>query len=215
MKTIAVIGAGGGVGGAVAEQFLAAGYQVIAIARDTGKLAALEAAGARAMVGSVATEAAAAALRDQLPSIDGVVVSVNRSREERRLVDQSADWLIESLRDNLASHFIAAKTLIPVIQPGGLYLSIGGGSADFAWPGHGHISTSQAALRMMIQVVAKEFSSTPVHVRELMIYSMVRTRDMEAVTAPGWIDASAVGQRCVEILERPEEFAGPILRIPG
>lgn len=215
MRTIAVIGAGGGGGGAVAEQFLAAGHQVIAIARDRDKLAALEAAGARAVAGSIATEAAAALLREQLPPLDGVIVSVNRSREERRLVDQSADWLIESLRDNLASHFIAAKAFIPVIQPGGLYLSIGGGSADFVWPGHGHISISQAALRMVIQVAAKEFSSTPVHVRELMIYSMVRTRDMDAAATPGWIDASAVGQRCVEIFERPEEFAGPILRIPG
>ena len=215
MKTIAVVGAAGGVGRAVAEQFLAAGHHVIAIARDASKLGSLRSAGAQVMAGSIATEAEAAALRDQLPALDGVIVSVNRAREARRLADQSADWLTGTLGDNLVPHFIAAKTLVPLIRSGGLYLSIGGGSADFVWPEHGHISIGQAALRMLIQVMAQELAGTQVHLRELMIYSMVRTPEMDASATAGWIEAAAVGRRCVEILENPEAFAGPILRIPG
>ncbi len=216
-----IIGASGGVGFGVAEQMVSAGHRVIAVARTEvhfPQLAAIQGAGSlRAITGTVGTERAAILLRDRVlqefGELDAVVVSLNAPRQDgRRLIDQSAQWLTDVLDGNVVAHFIAARTFIPVLRKGGVYLAMGGGSADFVWPNFGHISMGQAALRMMFRVIAGEVSGQA-YVRELLIQTIVNTRFNRETAKPEWLTADDIGRHCVSILERPREFAGPILSL--
>lgn len=223
MANVLVIGAGGGVGLGIAQEFLRSGHRVAAVARRPESLAEVRtvlanAPGLMAIAGSVEDETHAEALRDRvlaaMPQLDAVIVSVNAARQSVTLLEQSSAWLLDTLRQNVASHFVAARTFIPALAPGGLYLAMGGASADFVWPHHGHISLGQAALRMMMQVIAQESSSRDVRVRELLIGTIVASRHNEAQADPQWLTSSQIGARCVDIFSKPDAYPGPILRIP-
>ncbi len=117
------------------------------------------------------------------------------------------------LNDNLISHFAAAKTFIPVLAPGGTYLSIGGGTADFIMPGMGQLSIGQAALRMMIRAIAGDHRGAATHVHELIIASMVNGEKRRAVAAPDWLTEIEVGEHVATIIADPASFPGPILTL--
>ena len=221
MKNILIIGAAGDVGQGLVAQFLGAGYRVLATGRNAQRLEVLRhrfagEASLEVLTGDVSNETTAAALRDaaieRLGKLDAVIASVAAPHRQRALDGISADEFAELFRDNVLTHFVAAKTFLPVIEPAGLYLALGGGMADLLIPRAGHTGVCQAALRRLYLAFAAEFGAR-VRVRELMIYSVVAGASNRAKARAEWLTDDEIGRYAVAIFEQPERFVEPIVKL--
>ena len=159
-RTAAVIGASGLVGRAVVRVLAQAGWNVVAIGRDGGKLAALAQAvpGVATVTGSVESDAAAGAAAAEVqaivPRLDGVLTTVTLPPAGERLLDVSTERLAEVLAGNVLTHHSAVRAFLPLLGTGGRYVGIGGGMADYTFPGFGPVSVSQAAQRNLFRFYA-------------------------------------------------------------
>lgn len=221
MKNILIIGAAGDVGQGLVARFLSAGHRVLAVGRNAQRLDALrnqfaDAAFLDVLPGDIANETTAAALRDaaleRLGMLDAVVVSVTAPHQQRSLEAIASDEFAELFRQNVLTHFVAAKTFLPVIETAGLYLAIGGGMADLLIPRAGHVGVCQAAQRRLFLALAAELGSR-VRVRELMIYSVVAGASNRAKARPEWLTDEEIGRYAVAIFEHPERFGEPIMKL--
>ncbi|MGE0828884.1 MAG: SDR family oxidoreductase [Hyphomonadaceae bacterium] len=221
MKTVLIIGAAGDVGGGAAMELLAGGHRVIAAGRSETSLQALQqrAEGRLILVpGSVENEAAAqrllADVRAKAQGPDVVISSINvmPARRPKTLAEISSDELMEAIRLNLATHFSAAKTFIPALGAGGLYIGIGGGMADFIFPHYGYNSMIQAALRMMFRYFDAESVTPGVTIKELIIAAMVTSERTppQADAKYNYISDAEVGRHIRGMVEAPEAFEGAI-----
>jgi len=197
-----VIGATGDVGLGIVSAALASGRSVVAAGRSADKLDELAASEASerlaVIVGDIAT--------------DAVVVAVNAPARLQPLMEMDVDELSAIAAANLFTHFIAAKTFLPRLSDDGLCIGIGGGTADFIVPKMTFISMMQAALRMMYRGIARERKGGA-ELRELMIVSMVNGRSKRERAQPEWLTEIEVGRHVCAILDRPDEFPGPILKL--
>lgn len=218
--TLLVVGAAGDVGQGIVAAGLASGRRVIAAGRTPEKLARIAARHPGAelvtLVGDIGSEGGAAALWDKAAStagrIDAVAVSVGSVGKVQALMDWSAADLLGSITNNLLVHFVAAKTFLPRLPEDGLFIGIGGGTADFIIPKMAHMSMSQAALRMMYRGLARE-RRDGAKLRELMIVSMVNGESTRNTAKPEWVTETDVGQHVCAILDDPERFPEPILQL--
>lgn len=223
MKNVLVIGATGDVGQGVCGELMQAGWRVIAAGRSAPKLEALKSRLAAQgnleyVTGDVSTESGAAAMRDAAlklaGTLDAVVTTVNPEKTAPApIMERTADELTELLRANIVAHFIAAKTFIPVIAKGGMYLSIGGGMADFIVPGMGVTNICQAGQRNLFRILAREARGGPVHIRELLLVSMIAGESNRSKAEPTWLTDQDCGRHVAAVLAQPEVFAGPILAV--
>lgn len=217
-RRILVLGGTGTVGRGIARRMTDAGWSVTAVARSAGRLEALSETlpGLTTCVGSVATDIDATALATFLTGggpFDAVVAAFNLPPFTLPLLDCPADRLIEVLQGNLVSHLCAARAFLPLLVPGGRYVGIGGGMADFTVPGLGAVSICQAGQRNMFRFLALEAEARGVSVVELMLYSHIVDPAEEASASPRDIRADEVGDHLRAVIERPDEFAGPILAL--
>lgn len=221
MKSIVLIGATGDVGQGIARALLARGHLVLAVARNATKLGALcDSLGSDHLVpiaGSVGTEAQArrllADVRAHATSIDAVVVSINSPRRwGTKLLDLASDDLSSVLSADVVSHFTTARTFIPAIRPGGTYVGIGGGTADFVLPDGAHMSVAQAGLRMMYRALAAELTH-PVQLRELIVASVVNGPSTRDVAQPHWVTDDEIGAHVATLVDEPQRYAAPLLRL--
>jgi len=217
VKTVCVLGASGNVGNGIVRELLAAGHRVIAVSRSSSNLDAIRARFAASerletLQGDVGSDEAGLALRAALMSrfgrIDAVVASLGSPEwnASMSVLEAPSAALEGAFRDNFFTHFIAAKSLLPALAPGGVYVGISGGLADFLLPGNGHLSMTQAAQRTLFQVLAQETEGMDVHVRLLGLYSMIATERNRDRAEPGWVTDAQVGQRIVEMITEPEAF---------
>lgn len=219
-RTAAIIGATGTVRRGIVRVLHGAGWVIIAVARDAGRLAALasEFGGAITTVaGSVADDAAAARVAADVhraaPSLDAVITTVNVPPASQCLLDMSADALTEMFRGNVVTHLCAAKAFLPLMAAGGRYLGLGGGMADFTFDGMGGVSMCQAAQRNLFRFLAQESEGHKVSVVELMLFSHIVDPADTDKAEPRDMRADEVGAHVLAVLERPAEFAGPILTL--
>jgi NAD(P)-dependent dehydrogenase (short-subunit alcohol dehydrogenase family) len=217
MKNIVVIGATGLVGGGIAGVLSSVGHHVLAMGRNRAALDALQSRFPDvrlhvADIGSDASaQAAAAAALQVLGTIDVVITSVNPPRGQMKLRNTTAAQFAEFLNQTVISHFSAARAFLPVVADEGAYIAVGGGSADFVWPNFGHISTAQAAQRMLLNVLAAEYADLKVAVRNYMITAMVHNG-----TSKEGVSAHQVGEHVRKIVEDSEYGAGKVvLRFPS
>lgn len=216
MKVL-VIGASGDVGQGLVQAAVERGWSVAAAGRDVGRLQrvadAYPAAEVRPVVGSVADPATAIALleaaKTKLGGLDAVVVSVNAPNDVRSLADWTPDGLLGVLAGNVVTHFNALIAALGALGPKGVFIGIGGGTADFVRAGTVHISMAQAALRMMYRGVAKEQPDRLV--RELQIVAMVDGESTRHKADDTWLKAEEIGRHACAIIERPAEFSGPVV----
>jgi len=212
-----IIGATGLVGRGIVGALCGAGWRVIAAARDGAKLSALSAEfdQVATVVGSVADDRSAGHLAEEVRQLagapDAVIATVNLPIVEERLSDMPSERLVEVLGGNVVTHFCAAKAFLPILAPAGRYIGIGGGMADFMAPGMGSVSMSQAAQRNMFRFLADENPGRSIV--ELMLLSYIVDPADEATADPRHIRTDEVGAHVRAVLERPEEFAGPILAL--
>lgn len=214
-----VIGATGIVGQGIIRGLRSGGWSVVAVGRNQERLSALADAdpGIAAIAGSVVSDGDAQELatrvRAAAPRIDAVITTVNLPLSFKPLLDCSADEVMEVLQGNLVVHHCAARAFIPLLRPGGRYVGIGGGMADFIVAGAGRVSICQAAQRNLFRFVALETQDRAVSVVELMLYSNIVAPEDEAGANDRDIRADEVGVHLRAVLERPDEFAGPILAL--
>lgn len=211
-KTVVVLGAAGGVGEGIVEELLHAGARVLAISRSNAKLEQLAGRLGRPdrlalIAGGAGTESEANALalsvRRATARADGVVASIGSWWEGPPLTNTAlADWNAV-LTERLTSHFLAAKSLIPLVAetaPGGFYLSIGGATAEIPVPNSGPVCVASAGQVMLTKVLRAESARTPVRIQELMIWTTIATRVHGGNVDPSWITPNDVGRHIVALM---------------
>ena len=221
MKRILVVGATGDVGLGVVSAVLAKGWQVIAAGRNEETLKALEqrhsATNFSYCVGDLATESKAqqlwACAVECFGGVEAVVVAVNAPNVEQPLLTWDAERLNAVFSQNVLTHFNAAKVFIPALPKGGVFVGIGGGTADFIAPNIAQLSMMQAAQRMMYRGIAKENKGLDVEIRELMILSMVNGESSRDRAEPTWLTDEEIGRHLCAIIETPSDFPKPILSV--
>jgi NAD(P)-dependent dehydrogenase (short-subunit alcohol dehydrogenase family) len=121
----------------------------------------------------------------------------------------SVQQLEATLSANLLTHFAATRTFLPRLPETGMLIGIGGGTADFIFPGMVPMSMSQAALRMLYRGLDKERKGGA-QLRELMIVSMVAGDSNRESARPEWVTDLDVGRHVCAMLDAPECFPKPI-----
>jgi NAD(P)-dependent dehydrogenase (short-subunit alcohol dehydrogenase family) len=216
MGRLLVIGAGGDVGRGVVEAALSAGHEVVAAGRRLDTLATHVERGADIMTGDLSTEQSALTLwhAAQAPfgGIDAVIISVTAPGVSQPLADWTAAGLRALIFDNLLTHFNALKMMLPRLPQSGIFVGIGGGTADVIIPGMSHLSMMQAAQRMMYRGFAREETSG-VALKELMLVRMVSGASNRQNAKADWLLDVEVGQHICAILADRERFKGTILKL--
>jgi len=216
----AIIGATGLVGRGIARSLHRAGWAVTAIGRDEGKLASVnEELDGRAMtiVGSVANDSAASRIASKVSELsapfDAIVTTINRPVSSQAAFDMTGEALADFFQENVVTHHCAARAFVPLLADGGRYVGLGGGMADFMVPGLVGVSVCQAAQRNLFRHLALEAEERGISVVELMLYSHIVDPADDTDADPRAIRADEVGAHLLAILQRPDEFKGPILAL--
>ena len=219
-ETVLIVGAAGDVGQGIVAAALVSGRNVVAAGRDAERLEVLAARHSgepiACVAGNLASEAGAALLWDRAVAafggVDAVVISVNAPNRVEKLAAWNAADIAATLEANVLTHFIAAKTFLPRLPESGMLIGIGGGTADFIFPGMAPMSMAQAALRMLYRGLAKE-RKNGAQLRELMIVSMVAGASNRETAQGDWVTDAEVGRHVCAILGAPELFPKPILHL--
>lgn len=208
-----VLGATGTIGSSVVGQALADGRDVIAVARDRRRLAALRrrhGRGARlaTLSADIAADADAARLAAHIqalgdPTPGGMVVAIGGHAPRGRLLESSPDLLRQRLDEDLLPHLSVARHLMPLVArtPGATCVLLGGPDAKQPWAGYGHRSVAAAALLMLARVLHDEARVLPLRVRMLVVDAPVRTAGNARHACAHWPDADAVAREALDLLD--------------
>ncbi len=227
-KITLVAGGAGYVGEGIVRALLKQGATVVVPARHTEKLEELrgllgELASDRfiPMIGDFGQLESVETLRDEIISkfgrIDAVVASLGGNWTGNVPLTQvsMADWQ-KYLQSNLTTHFVAARTFLPVLAPskGSSYTLVGGGAAEIAIPTYSLIAIPAAGQLMMAKVLMEEMKGSGVRINEVVIHSLVATRLNQGQAKPEWITTDEVGE-CVAWLASDEAYMvnGSIIRL--
>ncbi len=193
-----VVGAGPGIGTAMAVRYAAAGFRTIGLARSDASLTALRAAGAAHGVdlgvatadagdAGVLTAALEAIAAEHGPVRAALYNAADLSRGRMR--DVSAEQLAASLAVNV----VGAQAMIQALRGpmaeagGGTILVTGGGLALAPSPVFGPLSIGKAALRALTLVAARDLDREGIHLATLTIQGFVA--DDGAITPAQAADA--------------------------
>jgi NAD(P)-dependent dehydrogenase (short-subunit alcohol dehydrogenase family) len=208
--TIALVAGGTGtVGEAVVRAFLRAGATVVVPSRSAEKIASL-----REFLGDDASERfaplladigdprGAEELRDRVLErhgrLDAVVASLGGTWEAGLpLVEVPVETWDEFHQSNLKAHFIAARTLLPLLahRPGSSYTLLGGLSAIMPVPLYSPVAINSAGQLMLAKILMQEMKAKRVRINQV-ICGFVHTRARTAYARPEWITADEVGRFC-------------------
>ncbi|UUY03889.1 SDR family NAD(P)-dependent oxidoreductase [Svornostia abyssi] len=179
-----VVGAGPGIGTAMAVRYATAGYRTIGIARSDASLTALRAAGAAHGVdlGTATADAGnpaeLTAALEQIAAAHGPIRSAlyNAADLSRgRMRDVTGEQLAASLAVNV----VGAQAMIQALRGpmaeagGGTILLTGGGLALAPSPVFGPLSIGKAALRALTLVAARDLDRQGIHLATLTIQGFV------------------------------------------
>ena len=183
-RTAVVLGGTGGVGEGIVKSLLTQKMNVIVPTRNAERGKQLEKYVGPELsnyltirVGSVDTEQSAAELAQYLNQttehIDLTVASLGGWQQGYPLYSYPlADWN-QIISDNLTAHFLAIRTIIPLLNPqDSSYFHINGFSADEPYPMAGPVAMTAAAQKSMIQTLAQEVTRTGIKVYELILGPM-------------------------------------------
>jgi NAD(P)-dependent dehydrogenase (short-subunit alcohol dehydrogenase family) len=214
MARVLVAGGAGGVGEGIVRSLLLAAHVVIVPSRSDAKLDLLRgrlediapAERLETVVAQIGEPAGAERLRDQLASggerVHAVIASLGGWWDGGKLIDmQPADW-DRVMDETLRTHFVVARTFVPMLQRqgGGRYIAIGGGAAIAPIPGAAVISIAGAAQLMLTRALRAEVDDPAVDIFELVIDGPVRTRHSEELALPGWIELQEIGRIVVDLV---------------
>lgn len=208
--SVAVIGATGDVGRGITRAAGERGWSVTAIGRDLTRLESLSASlGSPTLVeGSIATAADAEQLADalDLDCLDAIVLSTSAQWDPRPGLETTWADTTRFFDAYLQAHMVAGTTLAPRLPQNAVLLGIGGGMADFPAPGMGVLSMAQAAQRMWYRHLAREAGKRGVHVREVMIASMVAGDSNREHADSAWLTDAQIGAQVCDVVSDPAAY---------
>lgn len=206
-KIVFIPGGAGNVGEGLVRSFLRQGATVIASSRQQKNLDEL-----RGYLGDLATErfvpimgdltdfASAEKLRDQILAkfqrLDAVVASLGSTWHGNLPLTQvsMADWQ-KYVASNLTTHFVCARTFLPILEQvkGSSYTLLGGSAAENPIPFYSLVAVPAAGQLMMAKVLMEEMKDSAVRINEVMINSLVNTRETKDQAQSEWITADEIG----------------------
>ncbi|MBU7585310.1 MAG: SDR family oxidoreductase [Nostoc sp. TH1S01] len=208
-KVALILGGAGNVGEGIVRAFLKAGAIVVVPSRKPEKLEELRTyLGELAepekfipIVGEITHIESAESIRDQLlkqfGQLDAVVASLGGWWFGNKPVTEVSitEWQ-QYLDSNLTSHFIAARTFLPVLKEhkGASYTFIGGAAAEVPIPNVSPVSIPAAGQLMLTQVLMQENKGSAVRINEVIVHSWVATRTSKERSQPTWISADDIGE---------------------
>jgi NADP-dependent 3-hydroxy acid dehydrogenase YdfG len=182
---VIIVGAGEGLGMATARRFAGAGYDIGLIARNaerTEQLAKqLSDEGAQvgwASADSGNSEELTAVLNRMTAHterLDVLLYNVSTYRAASSLEISAAD-LLTDLQIGAAGLLTAVRAVLPILrqQHTGTILATGGGSADRPFSGAATLGVQKAALRALVQALAKDLQPEGVHVATVTINGTIK-----------------------------------------
>ncbi len=198
--TAVVIGAGPGIGAAIARQLTAQGRRIVLIARTAGRLEIL-AATLRASVPVTIMQADASNAGGIADVIDAIrhdgpigVVAYNAAYPGGRLSTAGLPVLRASLEVNVLSALAAVQAALPDLEAtNGSVLFTGGGLALHPNPEAGVLSLGKAALRSAALILAAELAPRGIKVRTLTVAGAI---------APGTaFDPDRIAGRLISLID--------------
>jgi NAD(P)-dependent dehydrogenase (short-subunit alcohol dehydrogenase family) len=187
-KIAVVLGGTGGVGEGIVKALLEGGAKVVVPSRNQLNLDRLTeyVAGSNPEnliphPGSVDTEENALQfgrfLHQNFKHIDLAVASIGSWHQGHPVYAYPVNDWNRILNDNLTAHFLAVKTLVPMLDPrNSCYFHINGFGADEPHPYAGPVAMCAAAQKSLIQTLAKEVDKTGIKIYELIL-GPIKTRD--------------------------------------
>lgn len=207
-KIILILGGAGNVGEGVVPVFLNEGATVIVPSRRQDALDKLaeyvdDLAGnqLKPMVANISTLEGAEKLKDEIINqfgrLDGVLASLGGWwTGNKPLIEVDMDTWISYLDSNLTSHFVCAKTFLPLLAQtkGSTYTLLGGTAAEVPLPKVSPVGITAAGQLMMVKILMAEMKGSGIRINEVIIQGMVKTRVMEAHSQPNWITPQEIGE---------------------
>jgi short-subunit dehydrogenase len=184
-RHLLVIGAGPGLGGAIAHRFAQGGYHVTLLARRTDGLAKLasDLADTGAAVDTVAADASdPEGLRAALtslyagPGAPGVLVYNASMLTPDSLLTSDVAHLHQAYDVDVVGAIVATQVAAPPMRAagGGTILFTGGGWADHPGPAWGTVSLGKAALRPAATVLGADLAGDRIRVASITIAGQIR-----------------------------------------
>ncbi len=217
-KNAVVLGGTGGVGEGIVKVLLAHGVKVIVPTRSREKGEQLREYLGKDLskhliihVGSVDNEENASQLARYLNKetkhIDIAIASLGGWHQGYPLYSYPIDAWNSILQDNLTSHFLAIKSLVPLLHPRyGCYFHINGFSAEQPYPMAGPVAMSAAAQKSLIQTLAKEVDKTGIRIFELILGPIkTRNRKIEDHEKSHWYFPQEIGEYIVKLVQNETE----------
>lgn len=184
--TVLIAGAGApnGVGGAIGRRFASEGFHVVISGRTLEKVeasaAAITASGgsAEAMAVDVTSTADQDALFARAEAIGAPVAAVIFNAGGNQPIpfsDLTEAQFEEFWRIGCLGAFICAKRALPVLaaQGQGSMLFTGASASMRGRPMFGHFAAAKAALRNLVQALAREFGPEGVHVAHVVVDGII------------------------------------------
>lgn len=207
---VVVAGGAGGVGEGIVRSLLRQGARVAVPSRSEGKLRELESSCGDIqtgelipLVGDLSEEANARDLQSRiyetLRELDLAVASLGGWLQGNPLTSVDMTTWNRVLRDNLTSHFLALKMLVPLLHPKtGSFVHVNGFSAEQPYPMAGPVAMAAAAQKSMILTLAEELRPTGIRVYELILGPIkTRQRLQQGVAKDDWYTPEDVGDYLV------------------
>lgn len=219
MGTVVIIGAGAGLGEALAKRFAAGGYDIGLIARSSERLEALS----RRLLGTGAQVVTAAADAGDSMALSAAIDTIaaklgapeiaicNAARlEPGGALDTSTDTLAADLKVNLLGAHAMARQVAPAMlaRGTGAILFTGGGLALEPYPDWTSLALGKAALRNLSFSLFKELAPQGVHVAVIAVCGIVAQGgpfDPDRIAEEYWrIATNPMGLEDRELIFQPE-----------
>lgn len=217
-KVAVVAGGAGGVGEGIVRSLLENGATVVVPVRTQAKIVRLtdfvadvERGQLITLETNIGTEAGAREVSDFLiekfrGGIDYVVASLGGWWQGLPLTAVDMSTWNRVLMNNLTSHFLAIRTLVPLLIPNrGMYIHINGFSAEQAYPNGAPVAMSAAAQKSLVLSLAEEVKPQGIRVYELIL-GPIQTRDRikhqqgrKVDGMPDWLYPEDIGDYIVSL----------------
>ncbi|BFM38824.1 SDR family oxidoreductase [Synechocystis sp. LKSZ1] len=207
-KILLIAGGAGNVGEGLVATFLKEGATVIVPSRRAEALdnlreflGTLNSERFVGIIGNIGQLEGVEKVRDEILQrfgrLDGVLASLGGWwTGNKPLTEVSLETWNQYLDSNLTSHFLLARTFVPVLtnQKNGTYTLLGGTAAEVPLPRVSPVGITAAGQLMMVRILIEETKGTGVRINEVIVQGMVRTRVMEAHSGPEWITPAEIGE---------------------
>ena len=184
MSTAIIIGAGPGLGVALAEEFGQKGFSVALLARSEENLSdfvqKLEKQGVSASA-HVVDISDFQALRQTLRAIaqkDTVEVVIYNAvkKQFNSPLQLDVEEMVDAYRMDVAGALLSVQTILPFMQENdeGTFLFTGGGAALHPWMQAPTISIAKAGIRSLAFMLAEELKESPIQVGTITIFGTIK-----------------------------------------